>query len=135
MEFLQSAAFYLFYPNPGNASWDSPKALILAGVCLLMVIAAYALRVWRRRLQNPVTKKLSRSWASASFWFGVTGLLLVASRVNTIQFLSMRILWVVWGVLLILYVVVQVRIFRARHYVMISPTRPDDPRSKYLPKR
>ncbi len=133
MNFLTDAAFYLFYPNPGNVTWSSPKVMLITAVCAAMVALSFGVRAWRKSLKNPVTKKLSRSWFAAGLTFGLSGLLLAACRVNTVQFLSMRILWVVWAILVLWYAYVQVRVFRARHYVIVAPVREQDPRAKYLP--
>jgi hypothetical protein len=98
------------------------------------VLLSVGIRVWRGRLQNAVTKKLSRTWAAISLWFGITGVVMVVARVESIQFLAMRFLWGVWGVLLLLLVALQWRVFRMRHYqVMPRATAKDDPRAKYLP--
>jgi len=57
------------------------------------------------------------------------------ARVEQIQFLAMRFLWVLWGALLLAYVVFQILRFRARNYVVLPSVRTDDPRDKYLPGR
>ncbi len=126
---------YLFWPNPGNASYSSPKAMALLIFCIVLIVAAGVLSVWRRKISNQVTKKLSRSWPSAAFWLGFTGLILTVSRVEQIQFLSMRILWVVWLVCAVFFIVIQVRLYRARYYEVLPKEVSLDPRAKYLPKQ
>ena len=126
---------YLFYPNPGQAEYTSMSMLIVAGVCAALIIVSFVIRFWRKGLTNPVTRKLSKSWSSVSFWFGVSGLLLVVCRVERIQFLAMRFLWVIWALLLIIYVILQIRLFRMRHYEVIPMAKVEDPRDKYLPKK
>lgn len=126
---------YLFYPNPGNADYTSPKALVLLVVCGLLVLAALTLRQWRKSSKNPVTKRLSRSWPTAAFWFGFIGLVLVASRAEEISYVSMRFWWVVWLGALLFYLWLQVRLWRARHYEPLPGMKVDDPREKYLPKK
>jgi len=126
---------YIFYPNPGNASFTSPKALTLIIICALMVLMSFGIKYWRSRLSNPITKKLSRSWARASFWFGVIGLILAYSRIESISYVSMRLWWVVWLVALGAYLFIQYKLFRARHYEVLPKEKTEDPREKYLPKR
>jgi hypothetical protein len=126
---------YLFWPNPGNAGYDSPKATALIIACALMIALSFALRLWRNRKASAPMRKVSRSWASATFWFGIVGLVLIVARVEQIQFVAMRILWVLWGVLLALYVVLQLRLYKNRYYEVLPTITADDPRSKYLPKR
>lgn len=126
---------YLFWPNPGNADYDSPKALALLIVCALMIVISIGLSFWRKKQGNPIMKKLSRSWASASFWFGLVGLILVVSRVEQIQFIAARVLWIVWAAALAFYLFVQIRSFRARYYTVLPHEPILDPRSKYLPKK
>lgn len=126
---------YLFWPNPGNATYQSPKGLALLVFCAALVIASFALRFWRTKLTNSMTRKLSRSWPSAAFWFGLTGLVFVVSRVEGISYLSMRFLWVLWFVGLVVYLYAQWRLFRARHYEVLPREESHDPREKYLPKK
>jgi|SRR3989338_8978233 len=130
---MRDLLVYLLWPNPGNADYTSPKALALIAICALMVLGSFTVRYWRNRLQNPVTKRLSRSWASAAFWFGIIGLFFIVCRVEEIQFLAMRLWWLLWLAALLVYVVLQVRIFRARHYQVLPQERTNDPRRKYLP--
>ncbi len=125
---------YLFYPNPGRVTYGSAGVLIAFAVCGGLIVGAALIRLWRTRLTTAITKKLSRSWSAVSFWFGVIGLLLTVSRVEKIQFVAMRFLWVLWALLLVALVILQYRIFRMRNYEVLPRTvAPDDPRAKYLP--
>jgi glucan phosphoethanolaminetransferase (alkaline phosphatase superfamily) len=126
---------YLFWPNPGNADYGSPKAIALLALCALMVLGSFALSWWRRNKASPAIRKVSRSWASAMRWFGIIGLLLVISRAEEIQYLSMRFLWAVWLGALLFYLFWQVRMYRNRYYEILPNEPVVDPRSKYLPKR
>lgn len=125
---------YLFWPNPGNAHYSSPKALTLLIVCGLLVVASFVVSRWRKR-QNDQLRRLSRSWPSAMMWFGLTGLVLIVSRVEQIQYVAMRIMWVFWIAAAVLYVFFQVKAFRMRYYEVLPAQSVTDPRSKYLPKR
>ena len=126
---------YLFYPNPGPVALSNPKALVLLIACGLMVVGSFAIKKWRSRLSNAVTRKLSRSWSMASFWFGIVGCFFVFSRMESIGYLSIRFWWVLWLIALLLYLFIQVRVFRARHYEILPRESTKDPRSRYLPKR
>lgn len=126
---------YWFYPNPANAEYAHPKALVLLLLCIALVIAAIVLPRLRHRWQNPQLKKVSRSWATACAWFGGIGLVLVICRVEEIQYLSMRFLWVLWGVMLAAYLAFQVRNYRSRYYEIIPNNAVQDARQQYLPKR
>lgn len=130
--FFQLFSFF-FYPNPGNADYSSPKSVALMIFCVLLIAASVGISVWRRRLKNPVTKKLTRSWSTAAFWFGFSGLLLVVARVEQIQFIAMRFWWVVWIAFALFYIYFQIRSFRARHYEVLPKKVSHDPRAKYLP--
>lgn len=125
---------YLFWPNPGNAHYSSPKALTLLIVCGLLVVASFVVSRWRKR-QNDQLRRLSRSWPSAMMWFGLTGLVLIVSRVEQIQYVAMRFIWVLWIAAAVLYVFFQVKAFRMRYYEVLPAQSVTDPRSKYLPKR
>ena len=136
MSLFSDPLTYLFHPNPGNAGYESPKSLALLALCILLVFASVGLRLWRRNLKNPVTRKLSRSWPSAAMWFGVLGILFVVSRVETVGYLSMRFLWVLWIVAFIMYLWIQWKLFRMRHYTLAQKEPlPQDPRDTYLPKK
>lgn len=124
---------YLFWPNPGNAAYSSPKAFLLLIGCGVLICVSLGIRGWRKRMKNPVTRKLSASWASAALSFGVIGLLLVVSRVEGIQFLAMRFLWVLWVGFAVLFLVFQARQYRTRHYDVLPRISVNDPREKYLP--
>jgi hypothetical protein len=108
--------------------------LILLGICVVLILASIVIRYWRRGLTNPITKKLSRSWSSAALWFGIVGIVLVVSRVESIQFLAMRFMWVLWGLAFLVYLFFQWRLFRSRHYEILPKMKVEDPRDKYLPK-
>jgi hypothetical protein len=126
---------YLFWPNPANASYTSPKVVVLLIVCSLLVVLWILLKFWRARVKNLVTRKLTRSWPAASLWFGVVGLFLIVARVEQVSYVSMRVWWFVWLAAFLAYLFIQVRIFRARHYEILPQTRGEDPRGKYLPHR
>lgn len=126
----------LFYPNPGRVTYTSPEVLAALALCVGLIVAAFAIRVWRSRMGNAVTKKLSRSWSPIGFWFGCIGLVMTVARVEKIQFLAMRFLWVLWIAGLLFALFVQYRLFRMRHYeVLPRATAPTDPRARYLPGR
>ena len=129
----RSASHYLFTVNPGNATYGTMMWGML--LCGALLILSLGLRFWRKRLSNPVTKKLSRSWSSASLWFGVIGFVFIVCRVENIQFLSMRFFWVLWFLFALLYIFFQFRQFRARHYEILPKREQRDPRQRYLPKR
>jgi hypothetical protein len=135
MASLKSLFIYLVWPNPGNAHYSSSSMQTLLIVCALLVLFSFLFRFWRSRMTNPVMKKLSRSWSSAAFWFGATGLVFVVSRVESIGFLAMRLLWVLWGIAFALYLGVQMRLFKMRYYEKLPTEVSDDPRDRYLPKR
>ncbi|MFA6038926.1 MAG: hypothetical protein WCV62_06795 [Candidatus Peribacteraceae bacterium] len=132
---LQPLLLYIFYPNPGNATYGSTSMLTFLALSLVLLVLAITIRSWRAGLQSPATKRLSRSWSATSFWFGIIGLILVVSRVEKIQFLAMRFLWVLWGLSLLVYIAFQIRQFHARNYQVLPSQRFSDPREKYLPGR
>ena len=130
-EFLK----YLLWPNLGTAAYDNPKVVSLLILSLCLIGFSFLIRLWRKRLKNSVTRRLSRSWASAALWFGITALILTVSRTEGISYVSMRLWWFVWALVLIIYIVFQVKIFRMRHYEKIATKIIEDPLVKYLPKK
>lgn len=125
---------YIFYPNPGQFTYASAEIQVGLALCAALVLSSFGVRMWRARLTNSVTKKLSRAWSSVLFWFGVVGIVLLIARVEKIQFFAMRFAWVLWGIAFLLILFLQYKVYRARHYeVMPRAATPDDPRAKYLP--
>ena len=126
---------YWFYPNPGNADLGNPKAAILLVVCALLFGGSFFVNRWRKGSDNPQTKKLTKSWVSVMRWMAGIGLVLIISRVEEIQFLAMRFLWVVWFVALAGFFGLQLWLFRKKHYTVVKQEKVEDPREKYLPKK
>lgn len=61
---------------------------------------------------------------------------MVISRAEGISFLSMRVLWLIWLIVLLLVIVLQIKLFRMRHYEKLpAQKREEDPREKYLPRK
>jgi len=125
---------YWFYPNPGNVSYDSPKVLLLLAVCAAMVIGSFFLRMWLRKNATPMLKKLGKTWPGAMFWFGIVGIVLTVARVEQIQFVAMRFLWILWALGLVAFAVIQWKLFKSRYYEVVPHAKVNDPREKYLPK-
>ncbi|MBP7114226.1 MAG: hypothetical protein KBA40_02105 [Candidatus Peribacteraceae bacterium] len=124
---------YWFWPNP--AGWrytDFPVQTLLA-VCAALIILSFVIGYWRKRVKNPITKNLSKSWSSAALWFGLVGIVFVVSRVEMIQFLAMRAMWALWLLCLVAYAFFQFIQFRRRHYTVMQRTQVVDEREKYLP--
>jgi amino acid transporter len=126
---------YIFWPNPGNADYDSPKVIALMILCVLLMLATFGISYWRRSVANQSMRRISKSWASASFWFGLVGLILIVARVEQIQYIAMRFMWALWLLVLVAYLYLQVRNYRLRYYEVLPNEPTVDPRSKYLPKK
>ncbi len=126
---------YLFWPNPGFASYSDPGMIALLTMCAVLIVGSFFIRVWRRKQKNAIARKLSGSWAFSAFWFGMTGLILVVSRVEDIQFFAMRFMWVIWGACVLAYLYFQMRRWRVQHYEVLPTAVTHDPRDQYLPKK
>jgi small-conductance mechanosensitive channel len=132
---MKAFLVYWVWPNPGGWHYNDPKVMAVLVACAALVFLSLVLRYWRKTLTSPVTRNLSASWSSALFWFGVVAAVMVVSRVETIQFVSMRLLWVIWLVSFALYFVFQIMQFRRRHYVVLKRAHVLDERDRYLPKK
>jgi Ca2+/Na+ antiporter len=132
---MKQFLIYWVWPNPGSWVYTDPKVLSAIILSLVLVFGSFALSAWRRKQSNPQTRSLSSSWSSASFWFGLIALFLIVCRVEYIQFLAMRALWLVWFASLALYIVFQVLQFRRRHYTILGRPTIVDVREKYLPRK
>ncbi len=125
---------YLFWPNPSGWHYTDSRVQIVLGVCFFLIVFSFAISYWRRTLKNPITKNLTKSWSSAAFWFGIVGAVLIASRVEMIQFMAMRAVLVLWFLCILLYIGFQFIQFRRRHYTVMQRTQVIDERDKYLPR-
>ena len=126
---------YLFWPNPGNALYTNPKTVLLLVFCVLLITVSFIIRWWHRSEQNSRRRLLSRSWPAASLWFGLSGLILVVARVEQIQFVAMRLWWVIWGVAAVLYVWFQVKNWHLRYYEVLPQQKQRNSMERYLPRR
>jgi cell division protein FtsW (lipid II flippase) len=132
---MQQFLSYWFYPRPGATSYENPKVLLLLFFCILLFLGSFGISLLRKKRENPVTKKLMRSWAPTMRWLGGVGILLVISRAEDIQFLSIRAFWVLWVAWGVLFVIFQAWKFRLKHYTILPKEYVEDPRDKYLPKK
>ncbi len=132
---MQQFFSYWLWPNPAGWHYGDTRVLTFIIIAVLLVIASFVIGRIRSSRTNPITRSLMTSWPSASFWFGVSALVLIVSRVETIQFLSMRLLWIVWVLFLFLFVLFQFLQFRRRHYTVVGRTQIIDEREKYLPRK
>lgn len=128
-----SALVYLFYPNPANANYSSPKAIALMVLCALFIAASFGIKAWRRKTQDGKLRQLSKTWSAAALWFGIVGLVLVIARVEQIQYVAMRFWWLVWLLALGLYAFLQFKLYKARYYSVLPTAVVKDPRDRYLP--
>jgi phosphatidylglycerophosphate synthase len=126
---------YIFDPHPEPVGYGNAKVIALLVLALVLMVSSIVLRMWRARQQNPMTRKLSRSWPTAAFWFGASALVMVVARTEDVLFIAMRFFWVLWILALVAFVVIQWRLFSARHYTVVKTISRDDPREKYLPKK
>lgn len=134
MNSIVSLLKYLFRPLPAHLEYSSPLITSLLLVCAALLIASVGLRFWRKKLRNPITKKLTQSWSGVSLGLSLVGFVLVVSRVEGIQYLAMRFFWVIWAVVAALYVVLQLKLWRSRYYQVLPRAQVVDPRDQYLPK-
>ena len=130
-----SIVTYLLWPNPEAVPYDNPKVMALLALCAAFIVLSFVVRRWRLRLQNTVTRRLSKSWPGALIWFGAVGLVLAVARVEQISYISMRLWWGVWLLALLFMVFVQWKRWRTMHYEVLPKEKVNDPREKYLPKR
>jgi len=130
-----SPVTYILWPNPPALSYGDNRILALMFACFFLVFLSVLARMWRKRTQNSVAKKLSRSWPGALLWFGIIGLVMAVSRVEQISYASMRLWWVVWALALLIYLLFQARVFRLKYYEKIHYEIQEDPLNKYLPKK
>ena len=126
---------YLFWPNPGTSSYGNTKVMMILVFCVLLILAAVAVKMWRGKQPDQMLRRLSRSWSSALLWFGVVGLVLTVARVEGIQYIAMRFWWVIWALAAAFFLYIQVRTFRMRYYQVLPTHVAHDPRDKYLPRK
>ncbi len=132
---MKSFFSYWLWPNPAGWNYSDTKVIAILVFALAFILGSFLINLWRNRQTNAQTKILSSSWSRSAFWFGIFLLFLTVSRVEMIQFMSMRLLFPLWVVSLVAYIAVQVLQFRRRHYTVLGRTVVNDERRKYLPRK
>ncbi|MCB9808376.1 hypothetical protein H6770_03925 [Candidatus Peribacteria bacterium] len=133
---MKAFVTYLFWPNPSAPSYENPKVILLFLICGALIVGSFAVKRWRKRLTNAVTKRLTKSYSPAMLWFGIVGAFLLVCRVEGISYLSMRLWWGLWFLGAIAFATLQWKLFRSRHYEIIPQARSqEDAKEKYLPKK
>ncbi len=126
---------YWLWPNPAGWHYEDSRVMALLALSIGLIVLCFVIGRVRHRMKNPITRSLTAGWPTASLWFGIVALVLTVSRVETIQFLSMRLIWAFWLLSLGLYIFFQMLQFRRRHYTVIQQSQVIDEREKYLPKK
>lgn len=126
---------YWLWPNPAGWSYQDTRVEVLLLLSFVLIASSFFIGRWRTKQKNPITRNLSSGWSTAALWFGLVSLVLTISRVEMIQFMSMRLLWALWFLVLVLYMFLQFVQFRRRHYTVLERTQVVDERDKYLPRK
>ena len=125
---------YIFWPNPPAPSYDNPKVMALLVSGFVLIALSFVIKRWRNAQRSSMTRTLTRSWSSASLWFGIVALFLTVCRVEGISYLSMRLWWIVWSTAALVYAIFQLKMYRMRNYEVLPKQEEEaDPREKYLP--
>ncbi|MDP7247560.1 MAG: hypothetical protein QF741_02970 [Candidatus Peribacteraceae bacterium] len=132
---MKQLVTYLLWPNNPVIPYGSPKLTMFLLLAFGLIVVSFTLRMWRKKLDNQVTKKLSRSWPGACLWFGIAALVLTVARAEQISYVSMRLWWVVWLIGWVVYVFFQIKMFKLKYYKKLPSETVNDPRKKYLPRR
>ncbi len=132
---MRTFLVYWFWPNPGGWQYADPKVAIALAGCGALILLSFIIKYWRGQLQSSITRSLTSSWSTVLFWFGLLGVIFIICRVEMIQFMAMRLLWLLWALSLGLYALYQLLRFRRRHYVLLDRVKVLDERDKYLPRK
>jgi hypothetical protein len=124
----------LITPNPGGWSYDDTIVIALLLGALVLIVGSFIVRRIASRAQSGVMRKSLRTSATAMLWFGIVAIVLTVARVEQIQFLAAQILWVVWGLAVIITIAIQVRMTRSRYAEVLPRAGANSEREKYLPK-
>ena len=107
---MKQLVTYLLWPNNPVIPYGSSKLTMLLLLSFGLIVISFTLRMWRKKLDNQVAKKLSRSWPGACLWFGIVALVLTVARAVQISYVSMRLWWVMWLVGWVVYVFFQMEV-------------------------
>lgn len=124
---------YYFTPRP-DPNFAYTKVTL--GLVALLIVGALALKLLRKhKLKDDIWKKIIRPIPPRLFNFGLALLLLLLFRETGIPYLSMRLWWVLWGVLF-LYVLLKLLFGCKNEYLKRSERHHLNARlSQYLPKK
>src|SRR3989338_8152624 len=115
---MMSFLSYIFWPNPGNADYTSPKVLLVFFLCIVLLLCALVVP----RFPVPASSQLRRfrsSLVRSCGLFGGIGLFLIVARVEEIQYIAMRFWWFLWGISFFVYVFFLWRVYQRSSYAVL----------------
>ena len=129
-KFLSFKYYFTPYPDP---AFHWTKLTLLIGV--LLILGGMGLAFYRKRLSDPVMKKLLRPYSGQLQTYGVLTLFLLVSREAGIPYLSMRFWWILLGAFFLYSFFRFLFRFRSDYQRKKEALQMRESRSKYLPKK
>ena len=124
---------YYFAAAP-NADFQYTKATLIVGLGLIVI--GLVLGYYRKKkMQDPVTKKVIRKHPGTLRTYGILVLILLLVREAGIPFLSMRFLWLILAGFFIFSILKALFTFRKEYRKRYSRAKKQGLVNKYLPKK
>ena len=120
MERLLTLQYY-FTPRP-DPNFQFTKLTLL--VVAIFFLLSFVLKIYRRKYaKDPIVKKMIKQYPGRLLAFGTVLLLLLILREAGIPYLSMRMWWIVWLLILIYWVVKLLINFKKEYRHRINRTK------------
>lgn len=135
MDMSQLFSFGYYFSHEGLQNFESAEKAI--GAAMVMITLGVILSLFRKFvIKNPDTRKLMRSFPKTFIWFGVIALFLIWMRVENVPYLSLRLWWAVYVIILLIvfYFLIRNCFKKAKIYKQIK-ARPQKARDVFLPTR
>ena len=123
--------YFTTRPDP-NFQFTKLTLFIIA----LFFLLSLAIKIYRKKYaKDVILKKMIKRYPGRLLTFGTFLLLLLFFREAGIPFLSMRILWVIWLLILIYWVVKTLINFKKEYRHRLSQAKHHAAKKKYMPKK
>lgn len=105
-------------------------------VIALFFLLSLAIKIYRKKYaKDVILKKMIKRYPSRLLTFGTFLLLLLFFRETGIPFLSMRILWVIWLLILIYWIAKTLINFKKDYLRRLNQAKQHAAKKKYMPKK
>lgn len=124
---------YYFTPLPDP---NFRFAAFFIGLGILLILIGIFLQIYRRKfLKDEILKKILKRYPRFFNIFGILIILLTLIRIAGIQYLSMRVFWVIYGLLFLYYAFTRLMPFKGEYRERVQRLHSNVQKKRYLPHK